>query len=295
MFGYEVYEWGLEVIRGIQTLSTPPLDLVMKVLTLLGEPGLGIAVALFVYWTVDSRKGFTFFFLLFFSFALNNALKALLQTPRPFVLDPSVGLILETGFSTPSGHAQSSATFWTLLAWLCLQKHRKAGAVLAVLVPVIVSFTRLYLGVHFPTDVLLGLIAGYLCALGGILFYARFAAFFAGLRPSFRALAIAVLCLAFNALSGGKVDASGALFGFTLGCIRTRPPVPTGVSGKGRLLWAGFGGLLCLLAYLAPRYIAYTLMPGGHPLVSFARYALVGYTASFLVPLAFSRFRHTGE
>ncbi|MDR1786085.1 MAG: phosphatase PAP2 family protein [Spirochaetaceae bacterium] len=313
MFTPAVYEWGLDVIRAFQTLSSPPLDGVVKILTRLGDPVVGIGVALFIYWCVDKKKGFKFFFLLFLAFALNVAMKALLKVPRPFLLDPAVALIPETGFSTPSGHAQGSAAFWTLLGWICFTKHRRTGAALAVVVPVVVSLTRVYLGVHVPTDVLLGLAAGYLSALGGIHFYDPLGARISPLRPSFKALLIAALCFCLNALSGGEVNASGALFGFTLGYVLLRagraagtehgleaagdargtaagvaPPRDGGALFR-KLLHLGAGGLVCSVTYLGPRVGAYAAGLGDNPLVGFIRYALVGFAAAFIVPRMLSR------
>lgn len=65
-------------------------------------------------------------------------------------------MIEPTSFSFPSGHALVSATLFPLFAWVTLRLRRIRFLVLGVGVPLFVGFGRLYLGVHWPTDVLAG-------------------------------------------------------------------------------------------------------------------------------------------
>lgn len=65
-------------------------------------------------------------------------------------------LVNETGFALPSGHALASATFYPLLAWVTLRLRRGGFVLVGIGLPLFVGIGRLYLGVHWPTDVLLG-------------------------------------------------------------------------------------------------------------------------------------------
>ena len=310
MFKPEVYEWGISVIRAVQVVSHPSFTAAMKMLTHIGSPAVAVLIILFVLWCVDFKTGFKLFFLTFIAFALNICLKNVLGVPRPFVLDPVIGLIAETGFSTPSGHAQGAAVFWTLFAWCCLQNRKKTKIALALCIPFVVSFTRVYLGVHYPTDVLLGMAAGYLCALGGILFYEGAAQKIRPLKRAYKLLALALLCLLANHFSGGGVSASAALFGFTLGYIfltekkssehdaeahgeKTVEPKSADAPRGTRIFVAAarfcLGGFLCGAVYIALKIPA-GLLSAYEQLVDFARYAAVGFTASNLAPRCFEKF-----
>lgn len=81
------------------------------------------------------------------------SLKPAFARPRPELWPRLVG---DTGFSFPSGHALASATFYPLLAWMTLRLRRVAFALMGVGLPLFIGFGRLYLGVHWPTDVLAG-------------------------------------------------------------------------------------------------------------------------------------------
>jgi membrane-associated phospholipid phosphatase len=276
-----ILEWGLHIIRLIRTISSPALDTVIKTLTHAGSPAVALLIIFFIYWSVDREKGFKLFFLIFISFALNIILKNAFKIPRPFIFDPSVNVIPETGFSMPSGHAQGTATFWTLFAWVYMQRSKKLRWVCVFGIPVFVSFTRVYLGVHFPTDVLSGLAVGYLCAVGEILFYDSVAARITPLRKSLKLLGIAVVCLAANGFSGGDVSASAALFGFTAGYIRLdKTVIPYKEIFKTlpqKAFGCAFGGFLCCALYLIFKGIAH--IPGVENFglfFDFVRYAAIG-------------------
>ena len=88
--------------------------------------------------------------------AMHEGLKHLVARPRP---DLWPHLIPHSGFSFPSGHALASATFFPLLAWTWARARPREKApawALAVFMALFVGFGRLYLGVHWPTDVLSG-------------------------------------------------------------------------------------------------------------------------------------------
>ncbi len=89
------------------------------------------------------------------------ALKYLVQRARPDGLLPAIA---ETGYSFPSAHAVGSMVFYGFIAFMLCRlypRYAKVVVAAATLVVLIIGFSRLYLGVHFPSDV----VAGYL--LGG--------------------------------------------------------------------------------------------------------------------------------
>jgi undecaprenyl-diphosphatase len=102
------------------------------------------------------------------------ALKEIVQRARPSGLIPAV---TETSFSFPSGHAVASVALYGFIAFLLSRlypRHKRVAAALAALVALTISFSRLYLGVHYPSDVIAGFILGGLWLWIGIWVTNRF-------------------------------------------------------------------------------------------------------------------------
>jgi membrane-associated phospholipid phosphatase len=160
-------QWGLDCVRLIQGWATTPLTVFMRLITAFGSAGAYIVVVCLVYWCIDEKKGMHLGIMTLISIWVNLSLKWALDQPRPFfpAYDPSVGMISEQLGGFPSGHAQNTLVALTIIStWLT----RKWAYIAAALVCLLVGFSRVYLGVHFPTDV----IGGWL--IGGILLAAYF-------------------------------------------------------------------------------------------------------------------------
>ena len=102
--------------------------------------------------------------------ALNALLKVIVQRPRP----EGFRLIEETGYSFPSGHSMVAMAFFGLLIWMIWRYHRRDAmrvvwCVVFALVIVMVGVSRIYLGVHYASDV----IAGFCVSLVWLAFYTR--------------------------------------------------------------------------------------------------------------------------
>jgi membrane-associated phospholipid phosphatase len=161
----EILQWGLDLIRGIQSAVSPPLTAFMIGVTQLGSPASYLILLPLVYWCVDEKKGIRLGLALMVSVWVNMVFKFFLNQPRPFFegYDPTVNFIQERLGGLPSGHAQNSLLLWIIIASWGKKKRYYAGAAFLCL---LISFSRLYLGVHFPTDILGGWILGglVLCA-----------------------------------------------------------------------------------------------------------------------------------
>ncbi|MDR2785930.1 MAG: phosphatase PAP2 family protein [Treponema sp.] len=216
LFG--VYYWGIAVIKAIQTIESPALTTLMRFLTALGTELLYIPVILFIYWCADTRGGMRLGVLLMVSSWSNSFLKNLLGQPRPYTLDPSVGRGFEASYGIPSGHAQHSLVFWIAAVPLVKKPFLKMPARIAAafFIPLI-AFTRLYLGLHFPTDIFGGWIAGAVLLALYFLFAGRLEALLAGLNPRYRMILAALAAFLINA-SGVGADQGGLFLGFCCGC-----------------------------------------------------------------------------
>ena len=98
---------------------------------------------------------------------LPELVKAAVARPRP-ALWP--WLLPTSGYSFPSGHAVAGAALYPLLGWLALRGRGlgRAGYALGLAVGVFIGVGRLYLGVHWPTDVLAGWAIGAALSLGAL-------------------------------------------------------------------------------------------------------------------------------
>ena len=140
-------------------------DTVWTVITSLGNGGalwIVLAVVL-LFFRKTRRAGAAMLAALLIGLLVGNVLiKPMVMRPRPFVTHSDlIALIHPSGqWSFPSGHTLSS---FAAAAALCFY-HRKSG-LLAFVVAALIGFSRLYLCVHYPTDVLAGMFLGILCGL----------------------------------------------------------------------------------------------------------------------------------
>ena len=151
----------METITALQQFASPPLDHLFRLVSALGGTQAYIVLLLGSYLALDARLGQRLGMFVLFGFYLNFHLKGLVGTERPFVLEPSVARTPEAALSSgpgfPSGHAQLSLTFWGYAAWWL---KRPWVWLLAALIVTLISLSRLYLGMHFPVDVVGGLVIG---------------------------------------------------------------------------------------------------------------------------------------
>ncbi len=161
-----VQQIDLECVRWVREyIACPFLDAVMPVITLIGEDGiLWIAITLVMLMFGKTRKtGFVMALSLSLGFLIGNmTLKPLVARPRPYSIDTSAYLLIDglSDFSFPSGH--TLACFECAVS-LLLCKYRRTGSI-ALFAAFLVAFSRVYLYVHFPTDIIAGAILGTLFA-----------------------------------------------------------------------------------------------------------------------------------
>ncbi len=155
MTGFE-----LEILRAIQSLKCGLMDALMPAVTFLGNGGLIwiIAAVILLCFKKTRKCGIAVAAALIMGALLNSALiKPIIARERPFTADSTIKLLISppTDYSFASGHTLSSFAAATAMAFYS----RKIG-IPAYFVAASVAFSRLYLMVHFPTDVLGGAIIG---------------------------------------------------------------------------------------------------------------------------------------
>jgi membrane-associated phospholipid phosphatase len=160
-------DWGIEVVLWFQQFS-PALDLPFKALTMTGNEPFFMLLIPLVYWCINRRLGARLAVLFLFSTYINNVAKALAGQPRPYQYDPRVKQLTRAGGGgLPSGHTQNAVVVW---GYLASQIRRTWAWVAAIALMILVPLSRVYLGAHFPTD----LLGGYLLGAVVLFLFLRF-------------------------------------------------------------------------------------------------------------------------
>lgn len=154
----------LTILKYIQSISNPFLDVLFKIFTTIGEGNIIIILFILIYWTVDKRLGEYLGFSIFTSLLFNNFIKDIVKAERPIGKEGIRSLRIETatGASFPSGHSQTSANFYGSYA---MYINRKIVYAISILLVILVGLSRLYLGVHYPKDVVFGILFGVLFSI----------------------------------------------------------------------------------------------------------------------------------
>jgi undecaprenyl-diphosphatase len=150
----EGFAWDAPIILAIHHFSNPVLDTVMRAVTQTGESGAIVIAAVLAIWFAWKRRvldAASIIVSLSGGAAINTLLKILLSRPRPSLFPP---LVVESGFSFPSGHVAASVAVYGFLAVLLWRHHHRGWAILSGSWVLLVAVSRIYLGVHYPSDAL---------------------------------------------------------------------------------------------------------------------------------------------
>lgn len=152
MFLFDVY-W-TDALR----LLMPGSELFFKVVTIMGSDYFYITLIAIDYWIINKRASILTTYVLIISVVSNYWLKIIIRHPRPPVTNwlPEVDAV---NYSLPSGHSQSSAVFW---GWLGVKIKTWWMGFLSASLIVLVGLSRIYIGVHWLGDVVIGWAVGLL-------------------------------------------------------------------------------------------------------------------------------------
>ena len=146
----------MSVLYILENLRVPVLNEFMLAITYFGDEIAFLVTALILFWCVDKRKGYYILAVGFIGTIANQFMKLWFRIPRPWVLDENFTILEQareaaSGYSFPSGHTQSAVgTFGGIAATV----QNKAIRITAIVIAILVPFSRMYIGVHTPLDVL---------------------------------------------------------------------------------------------------------------------------------------------
>ncbi|UTC83054.1 phosphatase PAP2 family protein [Treponema denticola] len=329
---HAVHQWGIQVIRTIQNFSNPFLNEVMKIFTEASTYGFVVFIIGLYLWCIDYKKGLHLAYAAAFTSGLNGGIKRIFKIPRPFAHAPEIMLKSIGGFSTPSGHSSISAFIYPAVLFykpfreslskdFQSAKSQKSTASVkikiaaAIVLPFLVGFSRVYLGVHYPTDVLLGWGLGAFIFLSMMFFLPAIEAKLPTLNrtdendvpnikfkktASIRFTLAAVFAFILILISREKVNEAGLILGLAFGNIRILEnskysfDASSGTWVQKFLRFIIGSALSCI-----PIMIFYLLKIDSsyaqYRLYRFLEFFMVGLIASGLAPIIFCRLKISGE
>lgn len=153
----------MQILDMVQMLRNPIMDQIMLMITRLGDGGiLWILFALLLFVKKDTGKiGILIFLAILLEVIFCNVLlKPMFQRIRPCDLNDTISLLIDhpDDYSFPSGHTGAAFAFSSSL-FFTKQRFRYQSLLLSILI----AFSRMYLYVHYPTDILGGIILGIMC------------------------------------------------------------------------------------------------------------------------------------
>lgn len=309
---------GIALIQALQTMS-PALDGLMYFFTFLGRIEFYILIIPVIYWTMDKRSGMRALLVVIFIDSAANYFKLLFHQPRPYWLGGVKELTQEASYGIPSTHASDSLALGGYLAY---QVKRPWFWISLVFIVFLIGLSRLYLGAHFPHDVLFGWLIGAIVLWGFMITEDRVADWVKSQTLSMQigfgfvfSLVIILLGLISRSLITGIPDPqawqgfvagarslsqfftlSGAFFGSILGYALMRRYARFQTSGalRVRVLRYLVGIVGLILIYIGLDMVFALISPDETSLgygLRYVRYSAVAFWTTFAAPWVFLKIR----
>lgn len=167
------FEWEVALMQAIQSIAPEIMSVVASILTMCGEQYVLVVVMGFLYWGYNKEYGRYLGINILVGTVWNPLIKNIFCRRRPYFdhegikcfkpaeADADLYDIAAQGFSFPSGHSMNSTIIYgSLSAYKDMAKKHKWLVVVSVVMPILIGISRVFLGVHYPTDVLVGWAVG---------------------------------------------------------------------------------------------------------------------------------------
>lgn len=159
---YSVGGYAMDFLYILEDIRTPLVNSFMLLITRLGDEIAFLVTALILFWCIDKRRGYYILTVGFVGTLLNQFMKLWFRIPRPWVLDENFTILEDareaaSGYSFPSGHTQNAVGTFGSIAYTTKNKFLRT---VMIIIAVLVGFSRMYVGVHTPADVLVAAALG---------------------------------------------------------------------------------------------------------------------------------------
>lgn len=300
----------MEFLYVLEDVRMPVLNEFMLAVTTLGEETVFLIIALILFWCVDKYIGYYTLSVGFIGTVCNQFLKLLFRIPRPWILDTNFTILEQAreaagGYSFPSGHTQSAVGTFGSMAYIF---KNRVIRVFTIMIAALVAFSRMYIGVHTPMDVLASVIIAVALIIGlkPVVIsddHKRFPLLLVGMTV----LALAFLCFVhfynfptdidpYNYSSGLKnaYTLFGSLFGLLVVYIADENwlKFPTTAVWWAQIIKVVIGLGLVLLVKSGTKELLNHIF--GEQFGRSVRYCLIVLTAGVLWPLSFKWFSRLG-
>jgi len=275
---------------------------VIGLITRLGEETVGVVLLCAIFWCISKKIAYVIGIAFFLSGLTVQGMKICFRVDRPWVADPTLdpvpsALEYSTGYSFPSGHTQSAAALFGALG---VQMKQRAAMTICLIIPFLVAFSRMYLGVHTLLDVVTSLAISFLLILLTVKIFAgdevnKKREFIISLVMVL--YAIMVIVIAAVLFANGKIEhnyiadclkAAGAGIGFAIGMFIERVYIDFSVKTKG-LIWQVIKFILGFIGVLAIKEGLKLIIGTGLAADTF-RYFLMLCWVTVFYPLLIKRF-----
>jgi len=308
---WDLIPWGYQVLLNVEGMRNAFLDAIFPVITDFGSELGYIVILSLVYWCVNKSVGQGLAFAYLYTSVLNSWIKLIFGIPRPD--NPSINSVLDdanfserltplrhgSGPSFLSGHTQGAVVVWGYLFYHFKQTWFR---ILAILLIVLIGFSRMYVGVHFPQDVVGGLIVGIIYLIVWILVEPGVMAWLSKQTPSMKYALAVLVPLAIWLVKPVESTAvpMGAALGLGVGYVLEGQTIGFSVSGSTlrRILRGTIGLVIVLVFYfgLSPIFDTFDESMGENMenVWRLVRYALIGFAGGWFMPWVFVKIGLAG-
>lgn len=219
-----------QILVFFESIRTDTLTVFFTTITMMAEHLFLVLVLATLYWVVDKRKSRRLAWFMLFNGVANGMMKSIVNMPRPFdkgVVKP-IRMETATGSSFPSGHTQTATSFW--MGSMFILK-TNASIVFGSVMIIFTALSRLYLGVHWPMDVIAAIAFGIIFT-----YFANLLINEEGEFTEFHVILSSLLCLAvlmFN-VEADLYKAVAALWGLCIGSYLENKYIQFEVKGSNR-------------------------------------------------------------
>lgn len=257
-----------QILVFFESIRTDVLTVFFTTVTMMAEHLFLLPLLAVLYWLVDKRKSRRLAWFMLFNGVANGMMKSIVNMPRPFdkgVVKP-IRMETATGSSFPSGHTQTATSFW--MGSMFILK-TNASIILGSIMIILTALSRLYLGVHWPMDVVAAIAFGIIFT-----YFANLLIDEEGKFTEFHVILSSLLCLLVLIF---KVEADlyktvAALWGLCIGSYLENKYIQFEVKGSKRYqitkIVIGLIGILVI-------YVGISKLLPAQKVVSMIKYALV--------------------